>query len=155
MVKPVCHVCPCAHFQPSNLPPYLPLASTVKPLQLASLESQRSFLLATPRLVETDIMKTYKSITELLAEWIVYPPKRNWRTRIVPLRSIRGLASHTLIDHTNYLLPVTDYLFTGYESPINKLPITCHQPSKSPPNSTHPQPIRAHTLSARLALSRL
>jgi hypothetical protein len=71
------------HFiRPPNLPPYLPLASRVKPLQLSSLESQRAFLLATPRLLETHIMKTYKSITQPLAECIAYLPNRLWRMRI-------------------------------------------------------------------------
>jgi hypothetical protein len=34
-------------FQPANLPPYLPLASRVTPLQFSDLQSQVVFLLAT------------------------------------------------------------------------------------------------------------
>jgi hypothetical protein len=58
--------------QPPNLPPYLPLASRVKQLRVINLQSQALILLATPLLLKTHIMKTYKSIAGLLAEWIVY-----------------------------------------------------------------------------------
>ena len=51
-----------APFHLANLPPYLPLASRVKPLRLSHLQSHRAFLLATPPLLETHIMKTCKLI---------------------------------------------------------------------------------------------
>jgi len=38
--------------RPTTLPPYLPLASTVKPLQLSNFERQMLFLLATLQSIE-------------------------------------------------------------------------------------------------------
>jgi hypothetical protein len=78
-------------------------------------------------------MKTNKSIAGLLAEWTFGP---------LPTFGQRRTWSHTDYQSpiTDYQPSITDYLSTGYESPINKLPITCHQLSKSPANSTEVQP---------------
>ena len=58
-------------------------------------------------------------------------------------------------DHIDYLSPVTDYLSTSYESPINKLPITCRQPSKSPPNSAHHKPMEGRGLLSSAGKNRI
>jgi hypothetical protein len=103
-------------------------------------------------------MKTYKSIAGLLAEWIVYTPKRfpdhqsafdggGWLRRIGPLRS--------LCEHRAWMGRLPTRLLVTYRLQItdHQLQITCHQLSKSPPKSTQVVPNSSKGFLAKVAVS--